>query len=140
MTLNSSTQKYKELLNKYRHKTIKTEAENEEALEIVQALMHQELNSEEDELFKSLITLIENFEQEYYQLDEQINPQSMLLFLLEQSEKNMEDLEVILGSKHLVDEILSGQQKITPKQAEKLGAFFHVEPSLFAEIAVPPEQ
>ncbi|HEY9804247.1 MAG TPA: hypothetical protein V6D25_28205 [Leptolyngbyaceae cyanobacterium] len=140
MTLTSNTQKYKELLKNYRHKTIKTEAENEEALEIVQDLMHQELTSEEDELFKLLITLIENFEKEYYQLDEQMNPQSMLLFLLEQSEKNSEDLELVLGSKNLVDEILSGQQEITPEQAQKLGVFFHVEPSLFVEIAAPPEQ
>lgn len=140
MTLTSNTAKYKELLNRYRHNIIRTETENEEALKIVQDLMHQELSPEEDELFKLLISLIENFEQEYYQLDEQINPQSMILFLLEQSERNTEDLEIVLGSKNLVYEILSGQQQITLEQAQKLGKFFHVEPSLFAAIAAPPEQ
>lgn len=138
MTLTSNTQKYKELLKNYRHKTIKTEAENEEALEIVQDLMHQELTSEEDELFKLLITLIEKFEQEYYQPDKEINPHSMLLFLLEQSGKTREDLELVLGSEYLTDNILNKKEQITPEQAQKLGDFFHVEASLFVQATTNP--
>jgi HTH-type transcriptional regulator / antitoxin HigA len=138
MTLTSNTEKYKKSLEHYRYKVINSETENEEALAIVQDLMHRELSHEEDELFKLLITLIENFEREYYQLDEQINPQSLIEFLLEQSEKNREDLEVVLGSKILIDHILNGQHKITPEQAQKLGNFFHVEPSLFTENVVLP--
>ncbi|MDZ7960992.1 MAG: hypothetical protein RMY34_24445 [Aulosira sp. DedQUE10] len=133
MTLTSKTKKYKKLLNNYREKVINSEVENEEALAIVQDLMHRELSPEEYELFKLLITLIENFEREYYQLEKQISTQSMISFLLEQSEKSKKDLGVVLGSKFLIDEILSGQQKITPEQAQKLGDFFHVEPSLFIE-------
>ncbi|MDZ8108254.1 MAG: hypothetical protein RM338_21900 [Nostoc sp. DedQUE12a] len=140
MTLTSNTKKYKKLLSDYRCKVINSETENEEALAIVQDLMHQELSPEEDELFKLLITLIENFERKYYQLDEQINPQSMISFLLEQSERTREDLEVVLGSKILIDQILHGEQKITPEQAQKLGKFFHVEPSLFTENVVLPQQ
>ncbi|MBW4641462.1 MAG: hypothetical protein KME23_00265 [Goleter apudmare HA4340-LM2] len=132
MTLIFNPEKYRELLTAYLPKIIRTEAENEAALAIVEDLMHRERNPEEHELYELLITLIEKFEREYYQLDEQISPQSMLLFLLEQSEKTREDLEVVLGSKHLMDQILNGEQKITPEQAQKLGEFFHVEPSLFA--------
>jgi HTH-type transcriptional regulator/antitoxin HigA len=112
-------------------KIIRTEAENEEALAIVQDLMHRERSPEEDELYQLLITLIEKFEQEYYQLDEQTNPYFMLLFLLDQSGKTREDLEVLLESKDLTNRILNEKAQITPEQAQKLGDFFHVDSSLF---------
>ncbi|MBR8833137.1 MAG: hypothetical protein DSM106950_03590 [Stigonema ocellatum SAG 48.90 = DSM 106950] len=131
MTLTFNPEKYKELLTAYLPKIIRTEAENEQALAIVEDLMHRERTPEENELYQLLITLIKKFEQEYYQPDEQINPHSMLLFLLEQSDKTREDLKVVLGSENLMDHILIGQQKITPEQARKLGEFFHVDPSLF---------
>lgn len=132
MILIFNPEKYRELLTAYLPKIIRTEAENQAALHIVEDLMHRERSPEEHELYELLITLIEKFEQENYQPDEQINPQSMLSFLLEQSEKTREDLAVALGSKILIDQILNGEQKITPEQAQKLGEFFHVEPSLFA--------
>jgi HTH-type transcriptional regulator/antitoxin HigA len=131
MTLTFNSERYKELLTTYLPKVIRTEAENEEALAIVEDLMHRERSPEEDELYQLLIILIENFEQGYYQLDEQTNPQSMLLFLLEQSGKTREDLEVLLGSKNLINRILNEKEQITPEQAQKLSDFFHVEPSLF---------
>ncbi len=131
MTLTFNSEKYKELLTTYLTKIIRTEAENKEALAIVEDLMHRERSPEEDELYQLLITLIEKFEQEYYQLNEPINPHSMLLFLLEESGKTREDLEVVLGSKNLTNRILNEKEHITPEQARKLGDFFHVEPSLF---------
>ena len=133
MTLTFNPEKYKELLTAYLPKIIRTEAENKQALAIVEDLMHRERTPEENELYQLLITLIEKFEQEYYQPDEQINAHSMLLFLLEQSNKTREELEMVLGSENLMAHILNGQQKITSEQARKLGEFFHVEPSLFIE-------
>ncbi|MBD2489711.1 type II toxin-antitoxin system HigA family antitoxin [Aulosira sp. FACHB-615] len=131
MTLTFNPEKYKELLTAYLPKLIKTEAENEEALAIVEDLMHRERTPEENELYQLLITLIEKFEHEYYQPEQPNTPQSMLLFLLEQSDKTKADLQAILDSENLVDNILNGNQKITPELAQKLGDFFHVEASLF---------
>ncbi|RUR72727.1 type II toxin-antitoxin system HigB family toxin [Chlorogloeopsis fritschii PCC 9212] len=131
MSLTFNPEKYKELLIAYLPKIIRTEAENKQALAIIEDLMHRERTPEENELYQLLITLIEKFEQEYYQPDEQINPHSMILFLLEQFDRNREDLQVVLGSENVVNHILHGEQKITPEQARKLGEFFHVEPSLF---------
>jgi HTH-type transcriptional regulator/antitoxin HigA len=68
--------------------------------------------------------LIEKFEQEYYQPNQQNNPKSMLLFLLEQSDKTKADLQAVLGSETLVDDILNGNQKINPELAQKLADFF----------------
>jgi HTH-type transcriptional regulator / antitoxin HigA len=133
MTLTFNPDKYKELLTAYLPKLIKSEAENEQALGIVEDLMNRERTPEEDELYQLLITLIEKFEQEYYQPSQQNNPTSMLLFLLEESERSRDDLVLVLGTEYLVDNILNGQEKINTEQARKLGEFFHVESSLFIE-------
>jgi HTH-type transcriptional regulator/antitoxin HigA len=95
--------------------------------------MHRERTTEENEVYQLLITLIEKFEQEYYQPNQQNNPVSMLLFLLEESEKNREDLVAVLGTENIVNNIFNGQEKINREQAQKLGDFFKVEPSLFVE-------
>jgi HTH-type transcriptional regulator/antitoxin HigA len=133
MTLTFNPDKYKELLTAYLPKLIKTEAENEQALAMVEDLMHRERTPEENEVYQLLITLIEKFEQEYYQPNQQNNPSSMLLFLLEESDKNREDLVAVLGTENIVNNIFNGQEKINTEQARKLGDFFHVEPSLFME-------
>jgi HTH-type transcriptional regulator/antitoxin HigA len=131
MTLTFNQEKYQNLLVIYVPKVIKNELENEQALKIVEELMHKKRSLEEDELYHLLITLIEKFEQEYYQVDSKINSLSMLQFLLEQSGKSQEDLINIFNSEILVNQILQGEIKITKEQAIKLGHFFHVSPSLF---------
>ncbi|MGB3204959.1 MAG: hypothetical protein WBB28_08230 [Crinalium sp.] len=131
MTLIFNSEKYQELLTTYLPKLIRTEAENQEALAIVEELMHRNRTPEENELYYLLITLIEKFEQEYYQINQQGNPQSMILFLLEESGKRITDLQACLGSKSAVDDILQGQEKITVEQSQKIADFFHVDPSLF---------
>ncbi len=133
MTLTFNPEKYKELLTAYLPKVIRTEAENEQALAIVEDLMHRKRSPEENELYQLLITLIEKFEQEYYQSNQQNNPQSMLLFLLEQSDKTKADLQTVLESETLVDNILNGNQKINPELTQKLADFFDMEASIFHE-------
>ncbi|MEH1966053.1 helix-turn-helix domain-containing protein [Nostoc sp.] len=133
MTFTFNPDKYKELLIAYLPKLIKSEVENEQALGIVEDLMHRERSPEEDEVYQLLITLIEKFEEEYYHPSRQNNPLSMLLFILEESEISRDDLVSVLGTEDLVNNILNGQDKITTEQAHKLGEFFHLEPSLFIE-------
>jgi len=133
MTITFNPDKYKELLTAYLPKLIKSEVENEQALGIVEDLMHRERTPEEDEFYQLLITLIEKFEQEHYQPSQQNNPVSMLLFILEESERSRDDLVAVLGTQDLLDNILNGQKKINTEQARKLGEFFHVESNLFME-------
>lgn len=66
MTVTFNPDKYKELLSQYQPKIIRTEAENEKALAMVEELMHRcDRTPEEDELDELLMALIEKFEQEY---------------------------------------------------------------------------
>jgi HTH-type transcriptional regulator / antitoxin HigA len=64
---------------------IKTEVENEQALEIIEQLMHlQDRTSEQDAIYELLVVLIERFEQEFYKPSLESNPGSMLSFLMDQ--------------------------------------------------------
>jgi HTH-type transcriptional regulator / antitoxin HigA len=73
MTFTFNQEKYQQLLLNYIPKVIKTEKENEKALKIVEELMHKKRSPEEDELYQLLVTLIEKFEQEYYQVNFEID-------------------------------------------------------------------
>jgi len=132
MTLIFNPDKYTELLSQYQPKIIRTEAENEKALAIVEELMHRcDRTPEEDELYELLIALIEKFEQEYYAPGVTATPNSLLLFLMEQRSLKPADLVGIVGSEEGVYELVNGDRDISKEQAVILGSFFYVEPSLF---------
>lgn len=132
MTLTFNLDKYKEILTKYSPKIIKTEAENEQVLEIIEELMHKKnLTPEEEELYELLIVLVEKFEREYYLSGNSTNPHSLLLFLMEQKEIKQEDLVDIIGSKKVVSDIINGERSISKDEAKALADFFGVDAELF---------
>ncbi|MEO0928025.1 MAG: transcriptional regulator [Cyanobacteria bacterium J06643_13] len=132
MTLIFNQEKYKELLCQYQPKVIKNEADNETALRIVEQLMQADKRTpEENELYDLLVTLIEQFEQQYYYPGATSTPSSMLNFLMEQQGFKPQDLSELLDSPRSIDEILQGHVKITKDQAQALGKFFKVDPTLF---------
>ena len=119
-------------MNKFGMGEIRTEAENEKALVIVEELMYlSNLTPEENELYELLVTLIEKFEQEFYQAGKASNPHSMLLFLMEQQSVESKDLEEILGDSEVVNEIVEGKRQIIQSEAIALAGFFGVDASLF---------
>jgi HTH-type transcriptional regulator / antitoxin HigA len=133
MTLTFNRDRYKDLLSEYQPKLIKTEAENEQALAMVEKLMHLPSRSpEQQELYELLIVLVEKFEQEFYQPRKAADPLSMLLFLMEQREMEPVGLSSILGSDQEVKDILAGKTKIDKPVAILLGELFHVSHDLFA--------
>jgi len=132
MTFTFNPKKYQELLFTYQPKIIRTEAENEKVLAIVEELMHRSDRSpEEDELYELLITLVEKFEQDYYQSNSTVNLKSMLLFLLEQRGLTTQDLIKLLGSEAIVEDLINGMQSAYQQQSTLLGKFFNIDPSIF---------
>ena len=132
MTLTFNPEKYKELLFNYQPKIIRTEVENEKALAIVEDLMHRkDRTPEEEELYELLITLIEKFEQEYYQPSLTSTPHSLLLFLLEQRGLEPKDLVELVGTEEVITDLVNGVQNTYKKYAMILGKFFKVDPSIF---------
>jgi HTH-type transcriptional regulator / antitoxin HigA len=113
-------------------KIIKTEVENEQAIEIVEQLMHLETRTPaQDAIYELLVVLIERFEQEFYRPDRSTNPGSMLSFLMDQRDLQPIDLVEIFGSEAAVHDAIAGRMNIDRSIADRLGKLFHVDPSLF---------
>jgi HTH-type transcriptional regulator / antitoxin HigA len=134
MTITFNQEKYQKLLFNYQPKIIRTEAENERFLKMIEHLMSKnDLTPEENELYELLITLVEKFEQEYYQPNLSTKPESMLLFLLEQRDLKPRDLIPIIGSEKMVNDLINGDIVMTKEQALILGDFFNVDYTVFGE-------
>jgi HTH-type transcriptional regulator / antitoxin HigA len=132
MTLTFNRDKYTELLSEYQPKIIKTEVENEQALEIVEQLMHLHGRTPEQEaIYELLVVLIERFEQEFYKPNLESNPGSMLAFLMDQRDIQPIDLVTIFGSEAAVNDVISGKKMIDRSTADRLGDLFHIDSSLF---------
>jgi len=132
MTLTFNPERYKDLLSEYQPKLIRTEVENEQALVMVEKLMHLASRTpEQQELYELLIVLVEKFENEFYQPEQKNNPISMLLFLMEQRDVQSSDLVDIFGSNSVVEDVISGRVRIDRSMSESLGRFFHIDSMLF---------
>lgn len=132
MTLTFNSDRYATLLTQYQPKVIQTEAENEQALQQVEALMQQRNRSpEETALYELLVILIERFEQDYYAPGKAATPLSMLSFLMEQQKYNPSDIIAVLGSEEMVTSILHQQQELSVSQIKALGEFFNVDSGVF---------
>jgi HTH-type transcriptional regulator / antitoxin HigA len=132
MTLTFSPTQYSALLSHHQPKLIKTEAENDRALAVVEDLMHRpNLTPEEDELLNLLVLLIERFETEFYQCGAASTPHSMLEFLMEQQDITQTDLLPIFASESEVQAVLKGDRDLTITQVKALATRFNVKPTAF---------
>lgn len=132
MTVTFNPSKYSELLSQYQPKLIRTEEDNERALEIVEELMHRpNRGPEENELYDLLIVLIETFEQEFYQPGSHSNYHSMLQFLIEHQGLSTTDLVPILGSEPIVAETLAGDRELSITHIKELSTLLNVDPGVF---------
>ena len=127
------TKRYGRLLAKALPAVVKTEAENNRILAIVEGLMAKgdgKLTAEEEALLDLLVDLAHDFEQRQYPLPSS-PPNRMVAFLLEQRGLPPRALYPVLGTKSRVSEVLSGRRGISKEQAKRLAAFFHVGVELF---------
>jgi HTH-type transcriptional regulator / antitoxin HigA len=132
MTLTFNETHYSNLLSRHQPKLIKTEAENDRALSVVEELMHRSnLTPEEDELLNLLVVLIERFEVAFYQCGAESTPHSMLVFLMEQQALSPTHLLPIFKSESEVQAILEGSQDLTIAQVKALANRFQVNPGVF---------
>lgn len=125
-------QAYTNLLAEVQPKVIETEEENERMLGEVEKLMSlgENLTPEQEQLLLLLVALIEQFEDQHYQL-KPATPHEVLNELMLVRGLKQSDLVGILGSKGIVSEVINGKRSISKNQAKALGEFFHVSPALF---------
>jgi HTH-type transcriptional regulator/antitoxin HigA len=133
MTLTLNKLEYGTLLADIQPQVITTEEENDRALSIVESLLAEDnLSPEKEQILRLLVSLIEKFEDDHYQLAAS-TPHSILLHLMEEKDLRQTDLVGIVGSRGVVSEVVNGKRTISKSQAKSLGDFFHIDPSLFID-------
>lgn len=132
MTVMLDKKVYAHLLGKVQPKVIETEEENERYLAEVENLMAlgEELSPEQEQLLRLLVTLIEEFEDQHYQL-KQATPLEILNEFMSDRGLRQKDLVPVFSSQGVASEVLNGKRSISKSQAKALGDFFHVSPTLF---------
>jgi HTH-type transcriptional regulator / antitoxin HigA len=138
MTHTINRDNYIDLLERDRiiPKIIETPAEYEQFLAVAEKLISKKQNRtlEETVLFRLLVKLIKDYEEETYSLKEwcQTAPHELLQHLMAARDMKQVDLVGVLSpSKGLVSSIVNGKRSISKVQAKKLGEFFNISASAF---------
>ena len=126
-----ATDKYLELLKQYPPRPI----HNEEDLEMMQQVINRlldkpQLTVEEREYLNVLGSLIYEYEENQEPIPD-IYGIELLKFILEERNLQKQDLLSIFESKSTLDDILDGQQELTPIYIQKLANFLNISPDLF---------
>ena len=126
-----ATDKYLELLKQYPPRPI----DNEEDLEMMQQVINRlldkpQLTAEEREYLNVLGALIYEYEENQEPIPD-IYGLELLKFILEERNLQKQDLLSIFESKSTLDDILDGQQELTPIYIQKLANFLNISPDLF---------
>ncbi|MBD2777617.1 helix-turn-helix domain-containing protein [Iningainema tapete] len=129
---NENIEEYIRLLAETLPRVIDTEQEYERLLKEARTLMAlgENLTAEQAEVLQLLAILIEQYEDEHYQL-QAATPHEILNELMLVRGLKQKDLLEIFGAKGITSEVVNGKRGISKSQAKALGEFFHVSPALF---------
>jgi HTH-type transcriptional regulator/antitoxin HigA len=132
MTSTLNKEEYTRLLAETLPRIIDTQTEHKRLLNEVDKLtdLGESLTAEQADLLQLLVLLIEQYEDEHYQL-KAATPLDILQELMLTRELKQKDLVDIFGSKGIISEVINGKRSISKTQAKALGTFFYVSPALF---------
>lgn len=124
--------RYKKLLSRAMPVVIETEEENNRMLAEAEKLMAkgENISPEEDALLRLMATLIQDFEERFYQPGE-ATPLEILHHLMDARDLKQSDLLEVFGSKGIASEVINGKRSISKAHAKALAKFFGVPASLF---------
>jgi HTH-type transcriptional regulator/antitoxin HigA len=126
-----ATDKYLELLKQYPPRPIHDEEDLEMMQEVINRLLDKpQLTVEEREYLNVLGSLIYEYEENQEPIPD-IYGLELLKFILEEKKLQKHDLLSIFESKSTLDDILDGQQDLTPIYIQKLANFLNISPDLF---------
>jgi HTH-type transcriptional regulator/antitoxin HigA len=128
---NTDMQEYQSLLSRTLPHIIRTEAENERYLRILEGLDAQPHPTPAQKALADLLTLlIEDFEERHYAL-KPATPIEHLQELMAAHDLKQKDLVDIFGTASIVSEVLHGKRQLTTEHIRRLSERFHVSPELF---------
>ncbi len=127
----TATAAYKTLLAEAAPQTIRTEAENDAAIRMIEEL--EKGGAAERKLADLLTVLVEAFEEKHYPVSRKVTPLGILKELMEANGLKQKDLLDVFVTPSIVSEVLSGKRNLTIHHIKKLSKRFNVSTDLFFE-------
>ena len=126
--------RYMDLVAAFPLRPIRTEAELDRAIKVVDGLLDQEKRSRDEEDYLDVLgTLIEAYEEVHYPMGA-VSGVAMLVHLMEATEVTQTNVSQGAGLPlSTVSEILAGKRKLNVKHITALAKFFKVNPGLFID-------
>ena len=112
---------------------IKTDADYRATLKEIESLMMAEADTADGDRLEVLVTLVEAYERQHYQLDLP-DPVEAIKFEMEQKGLTAKDLEPMIGQRNRVYEILNRKRSLTLKMIWRL----HQGLGIPAELLIKP--
>jgi HTH-type transcriptional regulator / antitoxin HigA len=124
--------RYLELVRKFPLRPLRTDADLNGAVSIIDSLIDQDdLSAPEQDYLDVLSDLVEAYEAEAVPMIP-VGDAEMLRFLIEQKGVTQSETATEAGiAESTISEVLSGKRKLNRTQIGKLARFFHIEPGAF---------
>jgi HTH-type transcriptional regulator / antitoxin HigA len=123
---------YAELLTQTLPSVIHSEEENEHFIKILEELEHRSngWTPAESKLAELLTLLIEQYEEENYQL-KAATPVEVLIELMDANNLKQKDLVDVFGAESTVSAVINGKRDMTREHIKRLSVRFGVSPEVF---------
>jgi HTH-type transcriptional regulator / antitoxin HigA len=132
MSATAVRSEYAALLSSTLPAVIRSEAENERYIALLEVLdgKGNRMTAAERRMAELLTLLIEDFEDKHYALKAS-SPLDVLRELMSANNVKQKDLLDIFGTPSIVSEVLHGKRQLTTEHIRRLSRRFHVSPELF---------
>lgn len=123
---------YASLLTTTLPSVIRSEAENERYIAVLEELDHKgsRTSAAECRLAELLTLLVEDFEEKHYSLQAS-DPLDVLKELMLDNDLKQRDLLDVFGTPSIISEVLRGKRRLTMEHIRRLSRRFQVSPELF---------
>jgi len=132
MSATAARSEYAALLSSALPAIIRSEAENDRSIAMLQELdgKGNRMTAAERRMADLLTLLIEDFEDKHYALKPS-SPVEVLTELMQANSLKQKDLVDVFGTPSIVSEILHGKRHLTTEHIRRLSRRFHVSPEVF---------
>jgi HTH-type transcriptional regulator/antitoxin HigA len=132
MSATAARSEYAALLSSALPAVIRTEAENERYIALLEELdgKGSRMTAAERRMAELLTLLIEDFEDKHYSL-KSASPVEVISELMLANRLKQKDMLDIFGTASIVSEVLSGKRKLTTEHIRRLSRRFRVSPEVF---------
>ena len=126
---------YLALIDQFPLRPLRSEQDYDEAVTVLDTLAVRpegSLHPAEQDYLDTLTMLVEAYDREHDETNgEQLDPLSMLKYLMEESGMSQADLGRLLANRSLASLILNGHRQLSKTHIRKLADHFKVSPALF---------